>query len=63
MISSRGRDLAIWLGIFTALTLLSVCFRFAAMRKLQRPARADDYLVITAMVSMLALEGCTFWGL
>lgn len=62
MISHRGRALIIWATIFTFLDIVTLGLRFYTLRIQRRSLRADDYLIVVAVASMLALVGCSGWG-
>ncbi|KAI1082685.1 hypothetical protein F5B20DRAFT_480077 [Whalleya microplaca] len=62
MITSLGRDMAIWLAIFTAISLGTLALRFYTLLKVEsRHVRADDYLVVISVVAMLANDGIVIW--
>ncbi|KAI0095751.1 hypothetical protein GGR51DRAFT_544669 [Nemania sp. FL0031] len=64
LVTPHGRDLAIWLSVFTALILYVVGLRFYVITKIRpRPFRVDDALIILSVAAMLALEGPTFWAI
>lgn len=63
MISPHGRDLLIWMVVFTALNLLILGLRFYTVAYVKKRAiRADDVLIVLSVAAMLAMEGTTFWG-
>ncbi|KAI0000275.1 hypothetical protein F4779DRAFT_148648 [Xylariaceae sp. FL0662B] len=62
MITPRGRDLAVWVAVFTFLTLVSVYLRFYTIVKVRRrPLRTDDFLIIAAVAVLIANEALVFW--
>ncbi|KAI0380258.1 hypothetical protein F5Y04DRAFT_102200 [Hypomontagnella monticulosa] len=64
MVSPRGRDLAIWMAVFTFLNIITLVLRFYVLFKgRKRGLRADDFLVVLSFVAMLAMEGTTFWAI
>ena len=63
LVSPRGRDLAIWIAVFTLITLLSLALRlYIVLRIARRKLRIDDYLMFISVSGLLAMEGTTFWG-
>jgi hypothetical protein len=62
MISPRGQALALWMAFFTSIDLVTLALRFYAMKFVRRALRVDDYLIVVATASMVALVGCTAWG-
>jgi hypothetical protein len=63
MISPHGRDLLIWMVVFTILNLTVVALRFYTVTHVKKRAiRPDDVLIILSVMAMLAMEGTTFWG-
>ncbi|KAF7512747.1 hypothetical protein GJ744_000314 [Endocarpon pusillum] len=63
MISERGKALTIWIIVFTVLTFTTLLLRLWAARVQKRDVRLDDYFVIGAFISLLALLGTTFWAI
>ncbi|KAI1496233.1 hypothetical protein F5X99DRAFT_401047 [Biscogniauxia marginata] len=64
MISPHGRDLIIWIVIFTILNLTALCLRFYTLIKVKRRSlRLDDYIIVFSVCSLLALEGVTLWAI
>ncbi|KAI1345690.1 hypothetical protein F5Y01DRAFT_322844 [Xylaria sp. FL0043] len=63
-LSPQGRDLAIWMAIFTPLTLASLAMRlYVTFRVNRRNLQLDDILVVLSTASFLAFEGATFWAI
>ncbi|KAI0805383.1 hypothetical protein GGR55DRAFT_293080 [Xylaria sp. FL0064] len=63
-LSPQGRDLAIWMAIFTPLTLSSLAMRLYVIFKVnRRNLQLDDILVVFSTASLLAFEGATFWAI
>lgn len=62
-LSAQGRDLVIWMAVFTPLTLASVAMRLYVIFKVnRRNLQLDDILVVFSTAGLLAFEGATFWG-
>lgn len=63
MISPQGRDLLIWMVVFTVVNLVVLGLRFYTLAYVKkRSLRVDDFLIVLSVASMLAMEGTTFWG-
>jgi hypothetical protein len=63
MISSRGRDMIIWITIFTVLTFVSLGLRFYSTLRIKRGSLGiDDYAIIFSVLALLSLEATTIWG-
>jgi hypothetical protein len=64
MISPHGRDLLIWMIIFTTVNLVVLGLKvFTITRVRKRKVRTDDFLVLLSISAMLAMEGTTIWGM
>ncbi|KAI8935076.1 hypothetical protein NX059_007671 [Plenodomus lindquistii] len=64
MISPHGRDLLIWMVVFTVLNLTVLGLRFYTVTHIKkRKVRPDDFLVLFSVAAMLAMEGTTFWAI
>lgn len=64
MISPHGRDLLVWIAVFTTINLVAVGLRFYIVARVKkRPLRTDDFLILLSVSSMLAMEGTTIWGM
>ncbi|KAI0597599.1 hypothetical protein F4775DRAFT_593288 [Biscogniauxia sp. FL1348] len=64
MVSPHGRDLIIWIVVFTILNLTALGLRFYTMIKVKRRSlRADDYIIVFSICSLLALEGTSLWAI
>ncbi|KAI0018895.1 hypothetical protein F4780DRAFT_780941 [Xylariomycetidae sp. FL0641] len=64
--SQRGRDLAIWMAVFTAVILGTLAMRFYVIFQISRrkPNAGDVLVVIAAVCATLALEGTySIWGM
>lgn len=63
MLTAKGRDLAIWVAVFTLLVLVSIYLRFYIIVKVRRRSlRADDFLIIAAVIVLISNEGIVIWG-
>lgn len=63
MLTAKGRDLAIWVAVFTLLVLVSIYLRFYIIVKVRRRSlRTDDYLIIAAVIVLISNEGIVMWG-
>ncbi|KAI0867191.1 hypothetical protein GGS24DRAFT_508311 [Hypoxylon argillaceum] len=63
-LSAQGRDLVIWMAVFTPLTLASVAMRLYVIFKVnRRNLQLDDILVVFSTAGLLAFEGATFWAI
>ncbi|KAI8626127.1 hypothetical protein F5Y19DRAFT_466702 [Xylariaceae sp. FL1651] len=64
MISSRGRDMIIWITVFTVLNIIALVLRFYTTIYIKRkPLGIDDYVIIFAFLSLLSLNATTIWGI
>ncbi|KAI1406789.1 hypothetical protein F5Y13DRAFT_196794 [Hypoxylon sp. FL1857] len=62
MSTKARRDLAVWVAVFTFLILVSLYLRFHIILKVRRrPLRVDDFLILAAVVTLLANEGLVIW--
>ncbi|KAI0173523.1 hypothetical protein GGR52DRAFT_389211 [Hypoxylon sp. FL1284] len=63
-ITSRGRGLAILVTFGLAFILLTTGLRFYVAKALQkRSLRADDYLILVSLASLIALDGAVYWAI
>jgi hypothetical protein len=63
MISPRGRDMIIWITVFTILNLVALVLRFYTTLSIKRKGLGvDDYIIIFSILSLLSLEATTIWG-
>ncbi|KAI1505904.1 hypothetical protein F5X99DRAFT_174860 [Biscogniauxia marginata] len=62
MVTSRGRDMAVWLSVFTFIILVSLALRFYVLSRVKRRRlRADDYLIVVSVCSLIANDGIVIW--
>ncbi|KAF2180459.1 hypothetical protein K469DRAFT_592708 [Zopfia rhizophila CBS 207.26] len=59
--TEKGRNLNVWVIIFTILTLSTIVLRFCALRIVRRKLRVDDVLVLIAFGSLLGMQGAFWW--
>ncbi|KAI1338182.1 hypothetical protein F5Y15DRAFT_134431 [Xylariaceae sp. FL0016] len=64
MISPHGRDMVIWIVVFTILNLAVLFLRFYTLVKVKRrQLRADDYIIVFSICTLLCLEGTSLWAI
>ncbi|KAI3320365.1 hypothetical protein HD806DRAFT_506125 [Xylariaceae sp. AK1471] len=64
MISPRGRDMIIWITVFTILNFIALGLRFYTTLRIKRKSLGiDDYIIIFSILSLLSLEATTIWGI
>lgn len=62
-ISSNGETLLVWIIVFTVICNIVLGLRFWAARIMKRHLMADDYLVVFAWLSTIALEVTAIWAI
>lgn len=62
-VSPHGRDLAIWIAVFTTVIFAVLGLRFYVIFKVKRrDFRLDDAVILLSVAALLAMEGTTLWG-
>ncbi|KAI1819125.1 integral membrane protein [Xylaria intraflava] len=62
-VTQGGINLLIWTIVFTLLDLFFIALRFWAARLSRRDLYLDDYFILLALASTLALDGAVVWAI
>ncbi|KAI1318352.1 hypothetical protein F5Y16DRAFT_135279 [Xylariaceae sp. FL0255] len=63
-VSPRGQALAVWLSVFTCITLVTTAMRFYVIIAIKpRPLHIEDAFLIVSVVASLVLVVLTFWAI
>ncbi|KAF2870140.1 hypothetical protein BDV95DRAFT_575153 [Massariosphaeria phaeospora] len=63
LVSHRGWTFTALIAAFTPVVLASLILRFVALKRQRRASRSDDWLVVVAVASILAMEGTAIWAI